>query len=68
MHPIFPTDSEGNIKMKPIGYIKLPMNRPQTGGLKEAEAEIIISDDCARCLEVLSDSLISRIVLTGSCP
>lgn len=26
MHPIFITDSEGNIKMKPIGHVKLPVD------------------------------------------
>ncbi len=54
MHPIFPTDSEGNIRMKPIGYIKLP-GRSQTSGLGEAEAEIILNDACARCLDGIEE-------------
>lgn len=51
MHPIFPTDSEGNIKMKPVGYVKLPVNESQTGGL----AEIIINDPCSRCLDGIEE-------------
>jgi len=51
MHPIFPTDSDGNIKMKPIGYVKVPDNGPQIRGMAEIEAEIIINDKCAKCLD-----------------
>ena len=51
MHPIFPTDSDGNIKMKPIGYIKVPDNGPQIRGMAEIEAEIIINGDGAKCLD-----------------
>ncbi len=54
MHPIFPTDSEGNVKMKPIGHIKL-QDRPQTGGLEKVEAEIIINDACAKCLDGIEE-------------
>ena len=55
MHPIFPVDSEGNIKMRPIGYVKSPIKEPQTGGLTEIEMEIIINDDCARCLDGIEE-------------
>jgi hypothetical protein len=33
MHPIYPIDNEGNIKIKPIGYAKSPVKKPQIGGL-----------------------------------
>ena len=39
MHPIFPTDSEGNIKIKSIGHVKLT-DTPRTGGPTMIEAEI----------------------------
>lgn len=55
MHPIFPTDNEGNIKMKPIGHVNSPIKAPQTGGLTEIETEIIINDDCTRCLDGIED-------------
>ena len=55
MHPIFPTDNEGNIKIKPIGYVKSPIKEAQTGGLTEIETEIIINDDCARCLDGIEE-------------
>jgi tRNA (Thr-GGU) A37 N-methylase len=55
MHPIFPTDSEGNIKIKPIGYVRSPIKEPQTGGLTEIEAEIIMDDDYAKCLDGIED-------------
>ena len=42
MHPIFPVDSDGNIKIKPLGYVKSPIKEPQTGGLTEIEAEIVL--------------------------
>jgi tRNA (Thr-GGU) A37 N-methylase len=55
MHPIFPIDSEGNIKVKPIGYIRSPIMEPQTGGLTEIEAEIRLEDDCARLLSGIEE-------------
>ena len=51
MHPIFPPDNEGNIKIKPLGYANSPIKKPQTGGLTEIETEIILGDDCAKCLD-----------------
>ncbi len=48
MHPIFPIDNEGNIKIKPIGYVKSPIKEPQIGGLTEIETEIVLGDDCGR--------------------
>ncbi|MFC1954301.1 hypothetical protein ACFLVZ_00550 [Chloroflexota bacterium] len=51
MHPIFPIDSDGNIKLKPIGHAKSQVKESQTGGLTDIETEIIINDDCARCLD-----------------
>ncbi len=55
MHPIFPVDPEGNIKIKPIGYVNSSLKEPQTGGLTELETELVINDDCARCLDGIED-------------
>lgn len=55
MHPIFPMDSEGNIKIKPLGFVKSPIKKPQIGGLTDIETEIIISADCAKCLDGIED-------------
>ncbi len=55
MHPIYPVDDEGNIKIKPIGYVKSPIKTPQTGGLTEIETEIAIETDCIKCLDGIED-------------
>lgn len=55
MHPIFPIDSEGNIKIKPIGHVRSPIKEPQTGGLTEVESEIELEDDCARLLNGIEE-------------
>lgn len=55
MHPIFPMDNEGNIKIKPLGYVKSPVKKPRVGGLTEIETEIALNDDCANCLDGIED-------------
>ena len=55
MHPIFPIDNEGNIKIKPIGYVKSPIKEPQIGGLTDIETEIILSNDCGKCLDGIEE-------------
>ena len=55
MHPIYPVDIEGNIKIKPIGYAKSPIERAQTGGFTELESEIKLTDDCTDCLDGIDD-------------
>lgn len=55
MHPIFPIDKEGNIKIKPIGYVKSPIKTPQIGGLTEIEAEIVLNGDCGKCLDGIEE-------------
>ena len=55
MHPIFPLDSEGNIKIKPLGYVKSPIKEPQTGGFTDIETEIVLCDDCANCLDGIEE-------------
>ena len=55
MHPIFPIGDEGIIKIKPIGYVKSPIKEPQIGGLTEIEAEIVLSDDCRKCLDGIEE-------------
>ncbi len=51
MHPIYPVDNEGNVKIKPLGYVKSPIEHPQVGGLTELETEIVIEDEYAGCLD-----------------
>ncbi len=48
-------DNEGNIKIKPLGYVKSPIKEPQTGGLTEIETEIVLVDDCAKCLDDIKE-------------
>ena len=55
MHPIFPLDNEGNIKIKPLGYVKSPIKKPQTGGLTEIETEIILGEEFGKCLEGIEE-------------
>lgn len=55
MHPIFPIDDEGNIKIKPLGYVKSPIDKPQIGGLTDIETEIVLSGDCAECLDGIEE-------------
>ena len=55
MHPIYPIDNEGNIKIKPIGYVKSPVKKPQIGGLTEVETEIVLNNDCGKCLDGIED-------------
>lgn len=55
MHPVFPMDDEGNIKIKPIGYVRSPIKMPQTGGLTDIETELVLSDDCGKCLDGIEE-------------
>lgn len=55
MHPIYPLDKKGNIKIKPLGYVKSPIKEPQTGGLTDIETEIILGDDCMPCLDGIEE-------------
>jgi tRNA (adenine37-N6)-methyltransferase len=55
MHPIFPLDKEGNIKVKPIGFVVSPIKKPQTGGLTDVEMEIALDDGFARMLDGIEE-------------
>jgi tRNA (adenine37-N6)-methyltransferase len=55
MHPIFPIDDEGNIKIRPIGHVRSPIKEPQIGGLTDIETEVILGEDCSRLLEGIDD-------------
>ncbi len=55
MHPIYPLNKKGEIKIKPLGYVKSPIKAPQTGGLTETEAEIMLGDDCTKCLDGIEE-------------
>lgn len=55
MHPIFPMDTEGIIRLKPVGYVNSPVKEPQTGGLTEIESEIVLGDDMAGLLHGIEE-------------
>ena len=42
MHPIFPLDDEGNIKIRPIGFVRSGVRSQQTGGFCDIESELVI--------------------------
>ena len=45
MHPIYPLDEHGNIKIRPIGYVRSPIHEQQTGGFRETEGEIVLAPE-----------------------
>ena len=55
MHPIFPADNEGNVKIKPIGYVKSQIIESTARGKTETITEIIINDACAKCLDGIEE-------------
>ena len=55
MHPIFPVDKDGIIKIKPIGLVKSPIKELQTGGLTDIETELILTEDCGKCLDGIDE-------------
>jgi tRNA (adenine37-N6)-methyltransferase len=55
MHPIFAMDGEGDIKIRPIGFVKSPVKEPQVGGLTDIEAEVALNEYCARLLEGIDE-------------
>ena len=55
MHPIFPVDADGIVRIKPIGYVISPVKEPQTGGLTKIEAEIRLSDEFAAMLDGIDE-------------
>lgn len=42
MHTIYPLDEEGNIKIRPIGYVRSPVPHQQMGGFLDTESEIVL--------------------------
>jgi tRNA (adenine37-N6)-methyltransferase len=55
MHPIYPIDEEGLIKIKPIGYVNSPIKEPQTGGLTEVETEVRLGGEFAGMLNGIEE-------------
>ena len=55
MHPIFPVDAEGIIRIKPIGYVKSPVKEARTGGLTGIKTEIRLGDDFAGMLDGIDE-------------
>ena len=53
MHPIYPLDDQGNIKIRPIGFVPSGVRAQQTGGFREVESEVIIRPE----LEPLLDGI-----------
>jgi tRNA (Thr-GGU) A37 N-methylase len=48
-------DKEGNIRLRPIGFVKSPIKEPQVGGLTEIESDVVLSDDCSRLLDGIDE-------------
>lgn len=42
VHPIYPIDEDGNIKIRPIGVVRSPVVEQQTGGFADVESEIVL--------------------------
>jgi len=55
MHPIFPMDSEGNFKFKPIGIIKLPDKSAAKESYAEMESDIILNGEFEGCLDGIDE-------------
>lgn len=55
MHPIYPLDKEGNIKIRPIGYVRSPVQGQQTGGFTDIESEICLEPDLEPLLHGIDD-------------
>ncbi len=55
MHPIFPIDKEGNVKLRPIGRVMSAVKEPQVGGLAEIESEISLSEEFSGLLEGIDE-------------
>ena len=46
MHPIFPVDEEGNIKIKPLGYVKSSTDK---------QTELLVDNECGKCLDGIEE-------------
>ncbi len=55
MHPIYPVDEQGNIKIRPIGYVRSPIQHEQTGGFLEVESEIVLEPQFEPLLHGIED-------------
>jgi tRNA (adenine37-N6)-methyltransferase len=55
VHPIFKIDEEGNVKIRPIGYVNSPVKEPQTGGLTEIKAEIVVDKELEKALDGIEE-------------
>lgn len=55
VHPIYPLDAEGNIRIRPIGVVRSPVARQQTGGFGETESEIVLRPELAPLLEGIDE-------------
>jgi len=45
VHPIFPLDEEGNIRIRPIGHVRSPAREQRTGGFLDVESEIVLDPE-----------------------
>jgi hypothetical protein len=49
--PIYPRDEEGNIKIRPIGYVRSPVRHEQTGGFMDIESQIVLDSSFSHVLK-----------------
>ncbi len=45
MYPIYPRDGEGNIKIRPIGYVRSRVRHEQTGGFTHVDSELVLDPE-----------------------
>jgi tRNA (Thr-GGU) A37 N-methylase len=45
VHPIYPLDEEGNIKIRSIGYVRSSTRHQQTGGFLDSECQIVLDPE-----------------------
>lgn len=45
MHPVYPLDEEGNIKIRPIGHVRSFARHQQTGGFLDTECRIVLDPE-----------------------
>lgn len=55
MHPIYPLDEEGNIKIRPIGYVRSSVREQQAGGFLDIESQIILDPQFEPMLQGIDD-------------
>ncbi len=55
MHPVFPRDDEGDIKIRPIGFVRSIVRAQRTGGFHEVRSEIVIRSELEPLLKGIDE-------------